>query len=82
MGVCIQPAKDTYVFPAQGRLAVLTVDISYSVQACEQNSLLRWATPNVHPERRDGEGESRERGTKVQNLSCVSGSSGSVVHTV
>lgn len=47
---CIKSAKDTYVFPAQCRLAVLTVDICYSMQACEQNSLLCWATPDVHPD--------------------------------
>lgn len=40
----------TYIFPAQGCLAVLTIDICHGMQACEQNSLLCGTTPNVHPE--------------------------------
>lgn len=44
-----ESAKKTHIFPAQSGLAVLTVDIRHSVQACQQNSLLCRATPNVHP---------------------------------
>lgn len=48
--MCGKSAEGTYIFPAQGRLAVLAVDICHSMQACEQNSLLSGSTPNVHPE--------------------------------
>lgn len=58
--LCKEPAKDTYVFPAQGRLAVFTVDICYSMQACQQNSLFCRTTPNVHPERKEEADTSRD----------------------
>lgn len=40
----------THIFPAQGGLAVFTVDVGNGVQPCEQDPLLSWATPHVHPE--------------------------------
>lgn len=47
-------AEETHVFPAQSGLAVLTVDVCHSMQACQQDSLLCRATPNIHPERQSG----------------------------
>lgn len=46
----INSAEDTHVFPAQRGLAVFTVDIGNGVQSCEQDPLLSWAAPHVHPE--------------------------------
>lgn len=72
---CIKSAKDTYVFPAQGCLAVLTVDICYSMQACKQNPLLCRATPNVHPEEEDnrrGETEGQEGEITIVQLAPAS----------
>lgn len=72
----IKSAEDTYVFPAQGRLAVLTVDICHSMQAGEQDSLLCGATPDVHPERGKmglwGRKVERRKETEVKNLCCAS----------
>lgn len=45
--VFLTALKGVLIFPAQGCLAVLAVDICYSMQAREQDSLLRRTTPDV-----------------------------------
>lgn len=39
----------THIFPAQSGLAVLAVDVSDSMKACQQHPLLGWPAAHVHP---------------------------------
>ena len=39
----------THIFPAQSRLAVLAVDVSHSMEACQQYPFLGWPAAHVHP---------------------------------
>lgn len=48
--VLLRAVGDTHVFPAQGGLAVLAVDVGNGVQTREQDSLLGGATAHIHPE--------------------------------
>lgn len=38
----------THIFPAQSGLAVLAVDVSDSMKACQQHPLLGWPAAHVH----------------------------------
>lgn len=38
----------THIFPAQSGLAVLTVNVSDSMKACQQHPLLGWPAAHVH----------------------------------
>lgn len=40
--------QGTYIFPAEGGLAALAVDVGHGMQACQQHPLLRWTAPHVH----------------------------------
>lgn len=48
---CFRPAVSmvTHVFPPKRGLAVLAVDVGHSMQAGEQDALLRGAAAHVHP---------------------------------
>lgn len=65
-GALLRAVGDTHVFPAQGGLAVLAVDVGHGVQTREQDPLLGGATAHVHPE---GEGHHTVRGGHAHMLS-------------
>lgn len=46
--VLLTQLKGLFIFPAQCGVAVFTVDVSYCVKSCEQQSLLCRAAANVH----------------------------------
>lgn len=52
---------DTHVFPSQRGLAVLTVDVCYSVKPSEQHPLLSWPTAHIHPGEKDREKERKRK---------------------
>lgn len=46
--VLLAALESLFIFPAQSGLAVLAVDVSDSMEACQQHPLLGWPTAHVH----------------------------------
>lgn len=63
----------THIFPAQSGLAVLAVDVSNSMKACQQHSLLGWPAAHVHPVGIWGQsqgGSDHHKGPCLSNCVC------------
>lgn len=46
--VLLAALEGLFIFPAQSGLAVLAVDVSNSMKACQQHPLLGWPAAHVH----------------------------------
>lgn len=46
--VLLAALEGLFIFPAQSGLAVLTVNVSNSMKACQQHPLLGWPAAHVH----------------------------------
>lgn len=65
----------THIFPAQSGLAVLAVDVSDSMETCQQHPLLGWPAAHVHPAGTWGQSQGGSRHQKaplylVSNCVC------------
>lgn len=61
----------THIFPAQSGLAVLAVDVSDSMKACQQHPFLGWPAAHVHPVGTWGAVPGRVPPSQSPPLACI-----------
>ena len=61
----------THIFPAQSGLAVFAVDVSNSMEACQQHPLLGWPAAHVHPVGTWGQSQGGSPPSQSPPLACI-----------